>query len=564
MLFGFSKKSSLILVVVHFVLGFLPFVTVYATKLIIDQLIDMTNVSGFTLQNTPLFFALVLMVSCQLLGLIFRNFNSWLEQIHAQILTDELCHAIHQKSLKLPYPYFENTSYFDTLHRAQDEAQQRCPHIIQNVLGLFEIFILLAGAFIMFFKCHYLIALGLFASMLPALILRLKNSEFYLKEWNELTPLERRADYYSTLMLFRDYAKEARVFGFGDWVDKRFRGFRNTILLQKKRILKRICLSDFFMDFVLTVTVLLSLLFLGYQAVSGVITLGTVVMFVQLFFQAHARLGRSFSSMVMIYENGVFLENLFVFFDYETEVENQQSGLDFKTSCIEVKNVSFSYTDEMGSVIKDCSFCVPMGKKVLIIGGNGEGKSTLLKLVAGMFQVTEGEITVAGNDINKISLEQKQQLFSVMWQDYPHYNLPVKQGISISQTLSMDNRERIEEVAKICGIHDVIKSLPLGYESLLGKEFEKGHELSGGEWQKVALARVLFKESEIYLLDEPTSQFDQKAEMECFRKVFDFLKGKTVIVVSHHQQLRELFDEVILIQNGQAKYPGCSQDVVES
>ncbi|HEU4497271.1 MAG TPA: ATP-binding cassette domain-containing protein, partial [Flavobacterium sp.] len=230
----------------------------------------------------------------------------------------------------------------------------------------------------------------------------------------------------------------------------------------------------------------------------------------------------------------------------------------------EFKNVFFAYPESDCQILKDISFVVNAGEKIAFVGQNGAGKTTLTKLILRFYEPTSGEILLDGININRYDKSEYQEYFGVLFQDFFRYEFSVKENIAIGKIGEIGNHQRIERAAKLSLADEVVADLKFGYEQQLGKRFVKGHELSGGQWQKIALARAYMKDAEVMILDEPTSALDAKAESEVFDGFLSLIENKTSIIISHRFSTVRRADRIIVLENGQILESGTHGELMEN
>src|SRR5690606_4522210 len=267
-----------------------------------------------------------------------------------------------------------------------------------------------------------------------------------------------------------------------------------------------------------------------------------------------------------ITESALYLKDYFEFIDLSivpNHNEDQELPETIQTG-FEFRNVRFSYPDSETEILKGVSFKIAAGEKLAFVGQNGAGKTTLTKLMLRFYEPTSGEILLDGININRFKMDEYQEFFGVIFQDFFRYEFTVRENIAIGDIEQLDNKKKIENAAELSLANEVIDELSKGYDQQLGKRFYKGQELSGGQWQKVALARAYMKDAEVMILDEPTSALDAKAESDAFQRFIGLTKGKTSIIISHRFSTVRQADRILVLEEGKVLELGTHEELMEN
>jgi ATP-binding cassette subfamily B protein len=305
--------------------------------------------------------------------------------------------------------------------------------------------------------------------------------------------------------------------------------------------------------------------YLVYQAIGGKSTLGDLAMYYQAFQRVQGSLQGILSSLAGLYEDNLFLSNLYEFLDLKRTViepvharpvpQPMQRG-------IALNHVSFQYPAGTRKVFEDISLTIRPGEVVALVGENGSGKTTLIKLLCRLYDPTDGTITIDGVDLRQFETKALRHEIAIIFQDYAHYHLTARENIWFGNTALSPNDERVIAAARRSGADGVISALPHGYDTILGKRFANGEELSIGEWQKVALARVFMRDAQIIVLDEPTSSMDAKAEYEAFQSFRQLVSGRTAILISHRFSTVRMADRIYVLKQGSVIEGGTHEELV--
>ena len=556
--------SSLAIV---FLQGLLPLLTLYLMKLIVDGVIFAMGAADKAAAFRDVVLLIILAGVVALVNALLQLIGAYVKEAQSLTVTDHMYDILHAKSIEVDLEYYENPHYLDTLHRAQQEGPFRPTHILdglmqvgQNGLSLLA----MAGLLISF---HWAVAVVLFAAAIPGVLVRLKYSKRLFRWQRKRTPAERRAGYYDWLLTGYNHAKEMRLFDLGGLFMGRFRDLRKQLRLERLELVKRRSAADFVAQASAALAVFGSLGLIAYRTVGGVITLGDMVMYFQAFQRGLGFLRQVLGGMAGLYEDNLFLANLYEFLDLKPKVKEPdhprpvprplQKGIGFE-------HVSFHYPNGKRDVLKDISFLVEPGEVIALVGENGSGKTTLIKLLCRLYDPVDGAITLDGIDMRRFETGALRREISVIFQDYAQYYLTARENIWFGNIDLPPEHEDIMGAARHAGSHDLISGLPKGYETILGKWFEEGEELSIGEWQKVALARAFLRESQIIVLDEPTSAMDAKSEYEVFRRIRQLLEGRTAILISHRFSTVRMADRIFAFEKGSISESGTHDQLMKS
>lgn len=545
----------------------LPLLGLYLIGLIIDVV---TKGVAAGSQGQALFWEqvaglLMLAGGLALLADLSRGLADYTSEAQGQAVTDHVHKLLHAQSVALDLAYYENAAFLDTLHRAQSDAPYRPNQILNRLLQGGQSGITLLGVALLLVSLHWATALLLFGAVLPGVVLRLKYTDQLYRRWREWTPQQRRADYFSWLLTDATHAKEVRLFGLGTLFGSRFRGLRQQISRERLSLARGKTAVELVMRFSTTLAVFSAWGFMVHQSLLGAITLGSLVMYYAAFQRGQSLLQETLGSLSALYENSLFIANFYEFLALKSDVPEPaqprpvpaplQVGICFD-------RVSFSYPNEVGPVLQELSFTIGAGEKVAIVGENGAGKTTLIKLLCRLYDPTGGSISLDGIDLREFKTAELRQQMSVLFQDYARYNLSAGENIGLGDSDEWPSDGRIESAARQAGADKAIERLPYGYETTLGNQFEEGHELSIGEWQKVAIARAFVRPAQVVILDEPSSALDANAEQWLFEQFRQLTEGRTAIFISHRLSTVSLADRIFVLDGGRLTESGTHQELL--
>lgn len=550
---------------VRLVQGLLPLVVLYLTKLLIDTVTEALKTPTEDPSLTSILLILGGIAGVAAVTVILNALGGLLSRTQAQIVTDHMYALLQAKSVEVDLEYYENAQYHDTLHRAQQEAPYRPTAILNAVLQLGQNAISLIAMGAVLWWLHWGVIPILIVAAVPYLIVRLQQSNRLFVWERERTPLERKAWYVHMLLTQAGAAKEVRLFDLGARLREWFLDARSVLCRERIVLERRWALSASIAQLIGVVAILGVYSFVAMRTLQGHFSVGDLVMCFQAVQRASGFLEAVGQSVANLYENNLFLTTLNEFLAVQSRLPistNQKTFPRPITEGLVFEHVSFQYPHEERVAIRDFSFSIKPGEHVAFVGANGAGKTTLVKLLCRLYDPSGGRIMIDGTDLRDYPIADVRGAVSGVFQDFVKFQLSVKDNIALGVRASGVDPFTIVQAAKQAGIHEVIERLPNGYESLLGKLFDGGHELSIGEWQKVALARSILRDSQILILDEPTSAMDAKAEAELFERFHELAQGRTAILISHRLSTVKMADRIFVVDQGQIMEQGTHDDLM--
>ncbi|MCP4665707.1 MAG: ABC transporter ATP-binding protein [Deltaproteobacteria bacterium] len=555
--------AGLLFVVIQ---GALPLLTLYLMKLIVDAVTFAVGapdrIEAF--RHVALLIGIAALVA--LFGALCNLAEGLVREAQSLAVTDHMYKILHKQSIDVDLAFYENPKYFDTLHRAQREGPHRPTQIINGLVQLGQNSLSLLAMAGLLYSFHWGMAAVLFAAALPGVIVRLKYSGKLFRWQSERTHAERRAGYFDWMLTGGIHAKEIRLFNLGPLFIDRFSALRKQLRHEKLNLTRRRSKADLVAQGSASLLVFGSLGFIAYRTVHGAITLGDLVMYYQAFQRGLGNLKGLLGSLAGLYESNLFLSNLFEFLDLKPKVWEAIHPEPFPRPMergIVFRRVSFQYPTGKRKVLKDISMEIGAGEVVALVGENGAGKTTLTKLLCRLYEPDEGEINIDGINLRRYEIAGIRRGIGVIFQDYVHYYMTARENIWFGNIDIPPEHEGIVTAAVTAGADDVITHLPKGYDTVLGKWFKEGEELSIGEWQKVALARAFFRDAQILVLDEPTSAMDSQSEYEVFKRFRQSLGGRTAILISHRFSTVRMADRIFVFQDGGICESGTHEELVK-
>ncbi|MBK8022230.1 MAG: ABC transporter ATP-binding protein [Chloroflexi bacterium] len=481
-------------------------------------------------------------------------------------IRDTISRMIQEKAVSLDVHYFESQAFYDLIHRVRQDARMRPLSLLENVGLMLRTFLSLIGMIGLLIAYSPWLPFVLLIGGLPALwsiiYYSRKLSEFRL----ESAIQERRSIYYDTLVTERAAAQELRMFGLAGHYMQKYREVRRFLIDRRMRMARSKIVTDFLATLIGFSMVGGALIWMAGRALSGEATLGDLGAFYQIFRQGQGLFSSLMGSAGEIYQNMLFLEDLFTFFDLkpnlpEKEAQGSHPWLPLTTG-IEIRSVSFSYPGSARQALQDFSLTIPAGKIIAIVGENGQGKTTLMKLLCRFYDPDEGCILWDGIDIRELPLGSLRRSIAMLFQVPIHYMETARQNIAVGDLAIADSQERIAKAAASSSADVIIDRLPEGYDTVLGRYFG-GEELSVGQWQRLALARAFVREASLIILDEPTSAMDSWAENDWLARVRDHASARTMIMITHRFTTAMLADRIYLMRNSHIVEQGTHAELLE-
>jgi len=533
--------------------GLLPVATVYLTRWLVDSLVAALGAGDRWQSVRPLLIPAALMAGIKLLMELLRSAANWIRAVQAELLRDHISGLIHGQSTTADLAFYEVPEYYDHLHRAREEASYRPVTLVESLGSLLQDGITLCAMGVVLIEFGLWLPAALLVSTLPAFYVVLHYT-LRQHQWRlRATADERRTWYYDWLLTARETAAEVRLFGLGEHFRSAYRGLRRRLREGRLRIEGEQSLAELGAGALALLITGAAMAWMGWQALQGAVTLGTLALFYQAFIQGQSLVRSLLQHVSQLYANSLFLGNLFDFLALSSRVvdpvhpdpapEVLREGICFH-------QVTFNYPGSRQVVLSDFSLTIPAGQVVAMVGPNGAGKSTLIKLLCRFYDPDTGRIELDGIDLRRFQLGQLRRLITVLFQEPVHYNATVAENIALGDLAVAPGPAEIRAAAQAAGAEEIISRLPQGYDHLLGKMFESGAELSVGEWQRLALARAFLRRSPILLLDEPTSAMDSWAEADWLRRFRRLASGRTVVIITHRFTTAMHADMIYVMADG--------------
>jgi ATP-binding cassette subfamily B protein len=546
-----APKWTLLSTALLIIQGFIPLATLFILKLIVDRLTGAEQGADIAFGSLAVLIGAAFGVT--LVGNLCNAMLGHANAIQAHLVADYLQRLVQAKSVEIDLAYYENSQYYDKLHRAQREAPSRPVRIIQGCTELARNSLTLLGAFALLLTFHWGVVVAVFAASIPVVFYRLKHAEALYDLYREKTASERMSSYLNQVITTAADAKEVRVFGFGSLIADRFGELRDRIRASLCRISAQGSRRQFITESTATLAGYGSLAFIAHAALTASITLGELVMYFGAFQVALGSLRPALTGLAELYENNLFLSALYEFLAVPKSVPEPVRPKRVPRpwhSSLEVNDLSFRYPGTEQMILDGIDMTIRPGEVVALVGRNGSGKTTLTKLLCRLYDPSTGCITLDGVDLREFKTEDLRREIGVIYQDFGRYHMTARENIRLGRPDLDPNDPAIVASAHWAGIHDNLMRLPQGYETVMSRSLADGAELSIGQWQKLALARALVRDSQLVILDEPTSSLDPAAEFEFFEKFRTMVRGRSALVISHRFSTVRLADRIYVLDEG--------------
>jgi ATP-binding cassette, subfamily B, bacterial len=539
----------------------LPLALIWVTKLIVDGIVHAIS-THHSVQ--PRFWWLVAgEFTLAIVTAIVARATDYTDSLLADKYTRHVSVEVMKHAADLDVIAYEDPVFYDRLERARVQATDRLAMIqaigrlVQQVITtiLFSASIILYSPWLM---------LMLVAGVIPAF---LGESHFaflgYAKNFRQ-TPVRRQLDYLRVLGGSKEAAKELKLFRLKDFLTGRFAKLSDQIYQENVSLSRRKLVAGALLSIVATVGYYSAYVFVIFRTLYGAMTIGDFYFLVNAIQQASSNIQQIFSTLAGIADQALFLTDLLAFFEMQPTIRSKPNALPAPRPIVhgfEFCNVCFSYPGSSRLVLSGLNFHLHPGERVALIGENGQGKTTIVKLITRLYDPSDGQILLDGVDLREYDLEDLYREIGVIFQDFMRYEMTARENIAIGRIEELAHLPLVQQAARKSLADGVIAKLPAGYEQMLGRRFETGVDLSGGEWQKVALARAYLRDAQLLILDEPTAALDARSEFEVFQRFAELTAGKMALFISHRFSTVRMADRIVVLENGRIAEEGSHDEL---
>lgn len=547
-----SPLQTVALGVLTLVGGLVPLGIAYTGKRIVDAVMAHDRRATLSWVLVELALVVALAVVQRGLGLV-RN-------VLGLRLGVDINVTILEKALGLDLSYFEDSEFYDKLTRARREASSRPIALVTESFGLVQSIITLAGYAALLLRFSPWAVLALCAATVPATVAEMRFSKLAFKIRNWRSPESRRLLYLEYVLANDEHAKEVKLFGLGPMLLERYKRLSEQFYEEDRQLYVKRAVWTQLLSLVATGTFYGAYAVMAIMTAAGLLTLGNMTMYVLAFRQGQQAFQSALGAIGNMYEHNLYMSNLWEYLRLASGSSPSPSPSTSTTastststsaSGIVFEDVGFKYPGKEAWALRHIELAIPPGRSVALVGDNGAGKTTLVKLLTRLYEPTEGRILLDGRDLREWDPIALRKRFGVLFQDFNQYQLKVRENVGMGSVDHLGDEPRIERAVDQGGAREVVAGLRGGLDAALGRWFQDGTELSGGQWQKVALARAFMREeADILVLDEPTSSLDAEAEHAVFERFRALAQGRTTIVISHRFPTVRMAQDIVVLDHG--------------
>lgn len=552
-----SGRSVVVLgVAARVVASLLPPALFWVSKLIIDAIFRILTTHQKA--GPKLWWLVAVEFALAIVAGLLSRLIDYLDALLAGKYTHHVSIRVMEHAAGLDLLSYEDPVFYDRLERARVQATDRL-YMIQAIGRLIQqaVTTITLSVTIMLFSPWLLLLLVV--GVIPAFV---GETHFaflgYAKNFRQ-TPVKRQLDYLRILGGSKEAAKELKLFGLREFLTDRFRTLSSQVYEEDVSLARRKAIAGSFLSAIGTAGYYTAYVYAVWKTVAGVFSFGTLTLLANAIREASSNLQQTFSTLSTIADQALFLTDLIAFFEMKPTIASKPGALPVPRPIVrgfEFRNVSFRYPGNTRLVLRGFNFHLRPGERVALIGENGEGKTTIVKLLTRLYDPEEGQILLDGVDLRDYDLEDLYREIGVIFQDFMRYEMTARENIAVGQIDQVANLPLLQQCAQKSLADDVVRRLPLGYEQMLGRRFSGGVDLSGGEWQKLALARAYLRDAQVLVLDEPTSALDARSEYEVFQRFAELTAGKMALFISHRFSTVRMADRIVVLENGQIAEEG--------
>ena len=549
-----SKRHTLINFILIPLIALLPAAQSWVGKMIVDRILHVINIGADVQAGLQLVLPYVLFEFALLLvSTLLNSFQSLSNSILRSLLTKHVNTLIIDKSINLDLQFYEDPVFYDNMQNARRRADSSALAIVSAISQVAQQFITLVSLVALLVGFSPWLAVVVILAAVPNFLSNSRFAEMSFRAVSHRAPESRLLNYIETLLTSVETVKETKLFGLGPALKQRYEDLFTQFLEEDASIARRNTYASLAWGMLSNLAYYGSYIWVIVRTITQAVTMGDMTMFLSVFRQSQRSVQSLLENFSRLYENNLYLDNLLDFLKIEPASHSPENGKiapEPILSGVRFENVSFKYPGSDKYVLKNINLFIKPGESIALVGLNGAGKTTLIKLLTRLYDPTEGRITLDGTDLRDFDLKSLHQRFGVIFQDFVRYQFSIRENIGFGQIEDLDNMERIEIAADKGGASEIIAELPDGYDTVLGRRWNRGHELSGGQWQKIALSRAFMRKAEVLILDEPTSALDAEAEYEIFLRFRELMEGRVAVLISHRFSTVRMADRIVVLSEG--------------
>jgi len=540
------------------------FLSLYLLKLLVDA-VSKNHIASVAHEHLIRNYVIAAGASAVLYAMV-KGLSAYIIEVQASRVAAFIDDKIHEAAVNLDYAYYESPDYFDILKRAKDAGADKPNLIITTLIELTKncLSLLAVGSILLTIDWFLLPILALF--VLPTLLIRIHFAN-KLNYWRIThTAIERQSGYLSTLITSETAAKEIRGYNLGNYFKDLYLKIRLELLDKKLAISHKRTQGEVLTTAIASIGFFACIGVIAVGTVNGKTSIGDITLFLVAFPQSFSIMQNISGGISIVYQNNVFVNSIFELFDLKNNFQDTGSPIPVPTEGrqdLELKNVSFTYPHSLQPTLRNISLKIPAGKIIAIVGLNGAGKSTLIKLLSRLYDPSEGEITLGGKDIRLFKTTDYRKQVSTVFQDFYKYNMSARDNIRFGDLEKPLYEADIVQAAMDAGADEFIRDFPEGYNTVLGRLFEDGKEVSIGQWQKLAIARSFYSDANFLIFDEATSAMDAVAEKKLLDSFRNILGKRAAIMISHRHSAVKYADYIYVLSGGKILQEGTDEELLE-
>lgn len=550
LLYQTNPRYFVIVMILTIISSLIPVGVIIATQSLINAAVAISAGGGIV----PLFIAFGFFAFLAVIRDTLKHIDLVYKTLYQELLANHVNLLIMKKATRLPYSSFEDAGIYDQLQRAKQDSTFRPYQLFQQVISIISNVIVLLSVSAMLITWKWWLALILL--LLPICstfsFIRLGQEEFMI-DHNRAS--DRRKQYYLMHLLTSDSSvKELKTFQLGPFLVDRYRKYYERFFQQDKAmVIKRTKVALGFQALSLLAVVSMQS-YVVWETMLGTIAVGSLIAFIQAISYTQTTSTDLMQTIFNMYQNNLYISQLFTFLAVPDEKKlaiAESDPCDENASGLEFRNVSFKYQGVDTYALRNVSFAIRPGETMALVGENGSGKSTIVKLITQLYQPTEGEILFNGKPIYHYEENEWRQKMSALFQDFIKYEMAVNENIGFGNYLKADDEVAIIEASKQAGADEMIKRFPQQFHTQLGKWFAEGYQISGGQWQRIAISRAYMRDADLYILDEPTAALDPQAEQEVFTRFRELTQNKMGLFISHRFSTVRYANQILVLKQGE-------------
>ena len=541
-----------------------PVAILYVGKLIIDQVIHISQ-SKQSISSNTLWKLIAIEFGLAILSDVLNRAITLMDSLLGDLFSNHTSVKIIEHAATLDLDQFENSAFYDKMERARQQTVGRTVLLSQALSQVQDLITMgfLAAGLLVFNPWLMIILL---VAIIPAFLGETYFNDQSYSLSRRQTPERRELDYVRFLGASDETAKEVKIFNLSNFIVTRFRELSNKFYNANRVLIIRRSVWGSVFSMLGSLGYYLAYVYIIYKAVNGKITIGDLTFLAGSFRQLRTLLEGILNRFTGISQGAMYLSDFFDFFKIKSQIITSdkprvfphpiQQGFTFE-------NVGYKYINSENWANRHLSFTLNVGEKLALVGENGAGKTTLVKLLARLYEPTEGRIMLDGYDLREYDINDLRMQIGIIFQDYLRYQMTIAQNIAAGNIIEQENLKLIKNAAEQSLANIFIESFQKNYDQQLGRRFNEGVELSGGQWQKIALARAYMRDAQLMILDEPTAALDARAEYEVFQRFVELTKGRTSVLISHRFSTVRMADRILVLDKGELLEMGSHEELLQ-